>query len=73
MYVFCIFLFAPVQRNSACSTWKGALEICSLLLFLLLLLNAMKSGLCQTIRPGLYLSTSCISLQSAAMVPGPQS
>ena len=26
------FVFAPVQRNWACFTWKGALEICSLLL-----------------------------------------
>ena len=28
---FCIFVFAPVQCNWACSTWKGALEIRSLL------------------------------------------
>ena len=35
MHVFCIFVFAPVQRNRACSTWKGALEIRSLLLLLL--------------------------------------
>ena len=33
---FCIFVFAPVQRNWACFTWKGALEIRSLLLLLLL-------------------------------------
>ena len=26
----CIFVFAPAQRNWACSTWKGALEIRSL-------------------------------------------
>ena len=32
------FVFAPVQRSSACFTWKGSLEICSLLLLLLLLL-----------------------------------
>ena len=38
MHVFCIFVFAPVQHNWACFTWKGALEICSLLLLLLLLL-----------------------------------
>ena len=31
MHVFCIFVFAPVQRNWACFTWKGALEIRSLL------------------------------------------
>ena len=37
MHVFCIFVFAAVQRNWACFTWKGALEICSLLLLLLLL------------------------------------
>ena len=37
MHVFCIFLFALVQRNSACFTWKGTLEICSILLLLLLL------------------------------------
>ena len=30
-----IFVFEPVQRNWACFTWKGALEICSLLLLLL--------------------------------------
>ena len=28
------FVFAPVQRNWACFTWKGALEICLLLLLL---------------------------------------
>ena len=38
MDVFCIFVVAPVQRNGACFTWKGALEIRSLLLLLLLLL-----------------------------------
>ena len=38
MHVFCIFVFAPVQRNWACFTWKGALEKLSLLLLLLLLL-----------------------------------
>ena len=32
MHVFCIFVFAPSQRNVACFTWKGALEIHSLLL-----------------------------------------
>ena len=32
MHVFCIFVFAPVQPNWACFTWKGALEIRSLLL-----------------------------------------
>ena len=37
MYAFCISVFAPVQRNLACFTWKGALEIRSLLLLLLLL------------------------------------
>ena len=37
MHVFCIFVFAPVQRSSACFMWKGALEIRSLLLLLLLL------------------------------------
>ena len=30
----CIFVFAPVQRKWACFTWKGALEIRSLLLFI---------------------------------------
>ena len=30
------FVFAPVQRNGACFTWKGALEVRSLLLLLLL-------------------------------------
>ena len=34
IHVFCIFVFAPVQRKWACSTWKGALEIRSLLLLL---------------------------------------
>ena len=34
---FVFFLFAPVQCNRACFTWKGALEICSLLLLSLLL------------------------------------
>ena len=33
MHVFCIFVFAPIQRSWACFTWKGALEIRSLLLF----------------------------------------
>ena len=28
--MFCIFIFAPVQRNWACFTWKGALELHSL-------------------------------------------
>ena len=28
------FVFAPVQRNWACFTWKGALEMCLLLLLL---------------------------------------
>ena len=36
MHAFCIFAFAPVQRNWACFTWKGALEIRSLLLLLTL-------------------------------------
>ena len=35
LFVFvCFFVFAPVQRNWACFTWKGALEIRSLLLLL---------------------------------------
>ena len=34
--MFCILVFAPVQRNWACFTWKGALEISSILLSLLL-------------------------------------
>ena len=38
MHVFCIFVFAPVQRNWACFTWTGTLQIRSLLLLLLLLL-----------------------------------
>ena len=38
MQVFCIFVCAPVQRSWACFTWKGAVEIRSLLLVLLLLL-----------------------------------
>ena len=33
MNVFCIFVFEPVQFNWACFTWKGALEIHSLLLY----------------------------------------
>ena len=46
MHVFCIFVFAPVQRNWACFTLKDTLEICSLsflLLLLLLLLLAVTS------------------------------
>ena len=39
MHVFCIFVFAPVQCNCACFTWKGALEIRSLLLLSLLLIS----------------------------------
>ena len=35
MHVFCIFVCALVQRNWACFTWKGALGLRSLLLFLL--------------------------------------
>ena len=35
MHAFYSFIFAPVQRNWACFTWKGALEIRSLLLLLL--------------------------------------
>ena len=31
---FVFFVFAPVQRNRACFTWKGTLEIRSLLLLL---------------------------------------
>ena len=31
MHAFSIFVFAPVQCNSACFTWKSALEIRSLL------------------------------------------
>ena len=42
MHVFCIFVFAPVQRSRACFTWKGALEICSLLLLLLLSLLLLR-------------------------------
>ena len=38
MHAFSIFVFAPVQRNWACFTWKSALEIRSLLLLLFLLL-----------------------------------
>ena len=38
VHVLCIFVIALVQRNWAYFTWKGALEICSLLLILLLLL-----------------------------------
>ena len=41
MHVFCfVFVFAPVQRNGACFAWKGTLEIRSLLLLLLLTLDA---------------------------------
>ena len=40
MHVFSIFAFAPVQHNWACFTWKGTLEICSLLLLLLLFSRA---------------------------------
>ena len=36
MHIFSIFVFALVQRNWACFTWKGPLEICSLLLLSLL-------------------------------------
>ena len=36
MRVFRIFVFAPVQRNWACFTWKGAPEIRSLSLLLLI-------------------------------------
>ena len=36
--VFCILVFAPVQRSWACFTWKGALEIHSFFFFFLLLL-----------------------------------
>ena len=35
VHVCCIFVFAHVQRNSACLTGKGALEICALLILLL--------------------------------------
>ena len=35
MLVICIFVFALVQHSSACFTWKGAVEIHSLLLLLL--------------------------------------
>ena len=35
MHAFSIFVFAPVQRNWACFTWKSTLEIRSLLLLLL--------------------------------------
>ena len=38
MHVFCIFVFALVQRKWACFTWKGATAIQSLSLLLLLLL-----------------------------------
>ena len=38
MHVFCIFVFAPVQRYCACFTWKGALEMRSLLLLLLFII-----------------------------------
>ena len=31
MHAFSIFVFAPVQRNRACFTWKSAQEIRSLL------------------------------------------
>ena len=44
MHVFCIFVFAPVQRNRACFTWKCALEIRSLLLILLLAYCVSMSG-----------------------------
>ena len=45
MHVSCIFVFAPVQRNWACFTWKGALEIRSILLLLLLLCSLCVSEL----------------------------
>ena len=50
MHVFCIFVFAPVQRNWACFIWKGALEIRSSLLLssslslLLLLMLTVPQG-----------------------------
>ena len=43
MHAFCIFVFASVQRNWACFTWKSALEIRSLLLLLLQKLYAVCS------------------------------
>ena len=44
LHVFCSFVFAPVQRNWACFTWKGALEIRSLLLSLFLVLFSTVYG-----------------------------
>ena len=54
MHVFCIFVFAPVQRNWACFTWKDALEIRSLLLLL------FSGPHCRDI--GSQTSSVCISL-----------
>ena len=39
MHVFCISVFALVQHNWACFTWKGAVETRSLLLLILLILS----------------------------------
>ena len=43
MHVFCIFVFALVQSNLACFTWKGTLAI---RLSLLLLLSSSSLFLC---------------------------
>ena len=65
MHAFSIFVFAPVQRNWACFTWKSALEIRSLLLLLLLLNSFNKTnktdGLVDGDRGGSVLDGSFLS------------
>ena len=63
MHVFHIFVFAPVQRSWACFTWKGALEIRSLLLLLLLLLFSQAH--CQGFSTGTPFSSPLLSVNGS--------
>ena len=54
MHAFSIFVFAPVQRNLACFTWKSALEIAHYYYYYLLLLSLYR-------KPDSQLATTFLS------------
>ena len=58
---FVFFVFALVQRNWACFTWKGALEVRSLLLLLVVVVVVVVVLLSSLINFELISTSQCLS------------
>ena len=63
MHVLCIFVSAPVQCNSACFTWKGALEIRSLSLLLSLPVFPLTESVSCALLPKVSVHSLCCLFQ----------